>query len=254
MDITFKKKMEDLQSEVLLKSADLKEEVEDFKVEIEECAISDKFINISPRCVRCNLCAQECPVDAIDDATDIRQAKIQVNCVKCEICAQTCPVRCINVVKTTADVNDNVEYRIKDIKVPHRLLRMKDVAVDSEKCNSCGTCAKFCPTKAITVEENQTAKIKKEFCVGCGACANVCSPQAINLERELGPVIVTKELLIDQNACVECLMCEENCPTAAIKLEDGEVVLDNDKCILCDVCSTKCPVSALKLERLANES
>jgi Na+-translocating ferredoxin:NAD+ oxidoreductase subunit B len=254
MDITFKKKMDDLQSEVALKSADLKEDVEDFKIEIEECAISDKFINISPRCVRCNLCAQECPVDAIEDANDIKQAKILNNCVKCEICAQTCPVRCINVVETTADVNGDVEYHLKDIKVPHRLLRMKYIAVNSDKCTSCGTCAKFCPTRAITVEEHQIAVINKELCVGCGACAHVCSPQAINLERELGPVIETKQLLIDQEACVECLMCEENCPTGAIKLEGGEVVLDKDKCILCEVCSTKCPVNALKLERLAHES
>ncbi len=254
MDITFKKKMNDLQSEVALKSVDLKENVEDFKVEIEECAISDKFINISPRCVRCNLCAQECPVDAIADADAIKQAKILSNCVKCEICAQTCPVRCINVVETTADVNGEVKYHLNDIKVPHRLLRMKDISVDSDKCNSCGTCAKFCPTRAITVEEQETAEINKELCIGCGACAHVCDSQAINLERELGPVIERRKLLIDQDACVECLICEENCPTGAIKLDDGEIVLDKDKCISCEVCSTKCPVSALKLERLGHES
>ncbi|MCK9150725.1 4Fe-4S binding protein [Methanobacterium alcaliphilum] len=254
MDITFKKKMENLQREVTLKSADLKESVEDFKVEIEECAVSDKFINISPQCVRCNLCVQECPVDAITDADAVKQAKILENCVKCEICAQTCPVGCINVVETMADVNENVQYRLNDIKVPHRLLRMNNISVDSKKCNSCGTCAKFCPTQAITVENEEIAHINKELCIGCGACANVCDPEAITLERVLGPIIETKELLIDQEACVECFVCEENCPTGAIKLENGDVILDKDKCILCEVCSTKCPVSALKLERLAHES
>lgn len=254
MDISFKKKIGDLQKEVALKSTDLEEIVEDFEVEIEECAVSDKFINISPRCVRCNLCAQECPVDAIESANAIKPAKILNNCVKCEICAQTCPVRCINVLKSTATVDEEVEYRLESINVPHRIIRMKNIEVSPEKCNSCGTCAKLCPTRAIVVENGSTAQINKELCVGCGSCSSVCPKEAINLEREMGPVIETKELLIDQDTCVECLICEENCPTSAIKLEDGEIVLDKDKCILCDVCSTKCPVNALKLERLANES
>lgn len=41
-----------------------------------------------------------------------------------------------------------------------------------------------------------------------------------DLVRELGPVIKTKELLIDQDTCVQCQVCEENCPVNAIKLDD----------------------------------
>ncbi|MGZ7070382.1 MAG: 4Fe-4S binding protein, partial [Methanobacterium sp.] len=77
---------------------------------------------------------------------------------------------------------------------------------------------------------------------------------AIELERELGPVIKTKELLIDREACVECQICEENCPLDAIKLGENRIEYFEDKCILCEVCSNKCPVGALKLERLSNES
>jgi ferredoxin len=254
MDISFKKKMVDLQKEVALKSADLEEYVEDFQGDIEECTISDKFINISPRCVRCNLCSQECPVDAIESADVIKPAKILNNCVKCEICAQTCPVRCISVFKSTATVDGKVEYHLESTEVPHRIIRMKNIEVSPEKCTSCGTCARLCPTRAITVENDQPADINRELCVGCGSCASVCPADAITLERELGPVIETRELIIDQDTCVECLICEENCPTGTIKLEDGEIVLDKDKCISCDVCSTKCPVNALTLERMANES
>ncbi len=43
-----------------------------------------------------------------------------------------------------------------------------------------------------------------------------------------------------------CYLCEENCPTGAIELIDGEVVLDNDKCIRCIECTHHCPVGALK--------
>ena len=101
MDITFKKKKDALVGEVVAKSTNLEHGVEDFKAEIENCSLGQKFITISPECVRCNLCAEECPVDAIDDAKLTKPAKILDNCVKCEICAQTCPVNSIKVIEST---------------------------------------------------------------------------------------------------------------------------------------------------------
>ncbi len=64
----------------------------------------------------------------------------------------------------------------------------------------------------------------------------------------------TKKLQVDEDICVACGVCEENCPVEAIKLEDDKIVFFEDKCINCEVCSKKCPVGALKLERLPNES
>ncbi len=251
MDVTFKKKKEALEGEVALKSRDLEDSHEGFIGEIEDCSLEEKFITISPECVRCNLCVEECPVDAIEDSKFTRTARILDNCVKCEICAQTCPVSCIHVIESTAHVEeDEVKYHLKDQKVPHRKLRMENIHVDPDKCNSCATCVRFCPTGAITVGEGEIASIDEEACVGCGACANVCPEGSIELERELGPVIKTKELLIDQDTCVQCQVCEENCPVDAIKIDDDRVVLDENKCILCEVCSTKCPVGALKLEMM----
>jgi Na+-translocating ferredoxin:NAD+ oxidoreductase subunit B len=248
MDVTFKKKKEVLEGEVALKSLDMEDSQEGFKGEIEDCIFKDEFITISPECVRCNLCVEECPVNAISDSTFSRPARILDGCVKCEICAQTCPVKCIHVIESTSTVQDDVKFHLKDVKVPHRELRMESIEVNPDKCDSCSTCVKFCPTEAITVREGETAQIDPEACVGCGACANVCPQGSIDLVRELGPVIKTKELLVDEDTCVQCQVCEENCPVDAIKLDGDRVVLDNEKCILCEVCSTKCPVGALKLE------
>lgn len=251
MDVTFKKKKEIMEGEVALKSRDLDETLEGFKGEIEECTLDDKFITISPECVRCNLCVEECPVNAIEDSKLSKPARILDNCVKCEICAQTCPISCIHVIESTSHVGeDEVTYKLKDQKVPHRKLSMVKISVDPDKCDSWANCVKFCPTGAISVSEGEIAQIDKEACVGCGACANVCPEGSIELIRELGPVIKTKKLLVDQDTCVQCQVCEENCPVDAIKLDEEKVVLDQEKCILCEVCSTKCPVGALKLEMI----
>jgi len=258
MDVTFKKRKKDLEGEVKVKSMEIEHIDEKFQPKVESCELTQKFITISPECIRCNLCVEECPVRAIAPATSSRPAKILDECVNCEICAETCPVNAIKVIESTSNVseeNEEIKYHIKDIKVPHRKLRMKDIRLDENNCKSCDTdtCIKFCPTGAITVKEGEVVRIDKDLCVGCGACVNVCGEEAIVLERELGPVIKTKDLLIDQETCVQCQVCEENCPMDAIKIKDDKIVLYPNKCILCDVCSTKCPVGALKLEKVAAE-
>ncbi len=49
--------------------------------------------------------------------------------------------------------------------------------VSEEKCTACGTCARWCPVDAITVEEK--AVINEETCIGCGECLAVCPFEAI---------------------------------------------------------------------------
>ncbi|WP_048192547.1 4Fe-4S binding protein [Methanobacterium sp. SMA-27] len=250
MDIVFKKKKDALVNEVVAKSSDFEHSVEDFKAEIENCSLGQKFITISPECVRCNLCVEECPVNAIDNAKLTKPAKILENCVKCEICAQTCPVNAVKVIESTSDLDEDVTYKLNTMKVPHRTLRMEKICVDKDKCTSCGDCVKFCPTGAIKVPEGEKAVVDLDACIGCGACANVCGEDAVTVIRRMGNVFKTKDLVVDDDACVACGVCEENCPVDAIRLEDDKIIFSEDKCILCEVCSKKCPVSALKLERL----
>ena len=69
----------------------------------------------------------------------------------------------------------------------------------------------------------------------------------------MGNVINGQKLHVDEDICVYCGVCEENCTMDAIKLKDNKLIFSEDKCIKCEVCSKKCPVGALKLERLSNE-
>jgi ferredoxin len=288
MEIKFKKQFQNLKKEVVLKSVDLDDDIEDFQINIGQYENKDRVFTISPRCVRCDLCVKECPVDAISSATMVRRSKVNDNCVKCEICAKTCPVSCIYVMEIDSKIEiseDKVIFNLKELKVPHRVLKMEDINIDTNKCVVCGNCTKFCPTEAISIrnvfeeeedfielEEKSPFKnvegtiekyhntsptgesytyINKGLCVGCGSCSNICPQNAISLKRYLGPIIQTKELLINEDICVQCDLCEESCPVDAIHLIHGRILLDNSKCIQCDVCSSKCPVAALTLKELS---
>jgi len=53
----------------------------------------------------------------------------------------------------------------------------KAYEVDSEKCISCGKCAKVCPDDAIS---GKIALIDKSECLLCGRCEEVCPVKAIS--------------------------------------------------------------------------
>ena len=274
MEIKLKKQMKNLQKEVILHSVDLDDDIDDFEVDIGSYEAHDRLLAVSPHCVRCNLCFEECPVDAISPSTIVKRANIEDNCVKCEICAKSCPIDCVYVIETKSEMNgeeEDIVYSLKKVKVPHRILRLGAISIDRGKCESCNNCTKFCPTKAITLkdksiieaaddteypnlEDKKYPYIEENICIACGSCVNLCPNDNISLERILGPLIVTKALNINQDACVQCSLCEENCPVEAIKVEKDKVVLDDSKCIKCNVCSSKCPVSALTLKSLSEDS
>lgn len=282
MELKLKKQIDKLENEIRFKSVDLEEDMNDFSIDIHNYKTNNKLITISPRCIRCNLCAEECPIGAVQSATWFREAKIEDNCVQCEICAQTCPISCIYVLEAEStiksdDVDDKkVEYFLKDIPVRHRLLNMESISVTRNICVGCGSCTKFCPTKAISLKSESFIKehgekiasdyeigidtidfntdsngerlysyVEEDLCIGCGSCKNLCMHGAINLERDLGPVIIYSHIDVNQDKCVGCFLCEENCPVNAIRIVEGQVVLDDEKCIRCQECTGRCPVEAL---------
>ena len=268
MKVTFQKQMKNLEREVLLKSVDLDDDGDDFQFELNDFKADEEIIAIAPRCVRCNTCVSECPVNAIEPANIFRIAKITDKCVKCEICVQTCPVAAIKLIDNAVvydDENDFIEYNLSNVSCSHRVVRMNDISVNYSVENNWDDCANLCPTNAFTLEfkeffddlgidagidlaeDTLYPHVNEKMCIGCGACVEISqNDEAIELDRYLGPIIHSRNLDVNHELCVNCYLCEENCPTMAIELVDGEVVLDDDKCIRCVECTNHCPVGALK--------
>ena len=270
MNVSFIKQMKDLEKEVLLKSVELDDDSDDFQFELEDFSAEDEITAIAPRCVRCNTCVGECPVNAIEPANIFRIAKITDKCVKCEICVQTCPVSAIKVIHNSviydeADEREVIEYKLSNVSSPHRVVRMNNISIDYSGDNNWADCASLCPTNAFTLEFKEFFEdlnmdlgidliddelypyINEKMCIGCGACVQISlNHNAVKLDRYIGPIVHSRVIDVNHDLCVNCFLCEENCPTGAVELIEDRVVLDNDKCIRCVECTHHCPVGALK--------
>lgn len=268
MNISFDKQISSLEREILLKSVEIHDSGDDFQFELNKFFSQKEIIAIAPRCIRCNMCVDQCPVDAIEPANIFKIAKITHDCVKCEICVQTCPVSAIKLIDNKVSYNHDegdeaIEYNLASISRPHRVVRMNDISIDYSDLANYDNCAKFCPTDAFTLEFKSYFEelgidvdieleddvlypvINKKLCIGCGACVQFCENDSVKLDRTSGPIVHTKNLEINQDECVNCYLCEENCPVEAIWLDEEKVVLNNDKCIRCINCTSHCPVGAL---------
>ena len=52
----------------------------------------------------------------------------------------------------------------------------------------------------------------------------------------------TKYFSVSKDKCIGCGLCERQCPTEAIKMQDGHPVWIKDTCTLCLGCFHRCPV------------
>lgn len=148
------------------------------------------------------------------------------------------------------------------------------------RCLKCGQCMKVCPTNAIQpalfeagLEGLWTPVLINRigYCeYNCLLCGQVCPTGAITpltLEKKLGgngqkPVKIGTAFY-DRGRClpwamnIECIVCEEVCPTSPkaiwfetvdLQMRDGSTkrfkrpFMDPKLCIGCGICENKCPV------------
>ncbi|HIP15843.1 MAG TPA: 4Fe-4S dicluster domain-containing protein [Methanothermococcus okinawensis] len=248
--ITIKKSIEDILSQISEDLSLTKDEI--YKI-VEGARISKKYIYVIPKkCIRCALCYDECPVDAITKPSIKKPAEIITDrCIECEICARTCPVNAINILQCTGDVKEReLIYTLKEVEVERRTIRLKRYNIDLDMCVKCGICGRFCPTGAIHVERRKSFKVDLNRCVGCRACERVCPRKAISVENEIGEIPFHKEITVDNSKCVKCLVCISECPIGIIREVEEGVEIDSKSCIFCGRCERVCPVHAIEIKKL----
>ncbi|MEW6456559.1 MAG: 4Fe-4S dicluster domain-containing protein [Acidobacteriota bacterium] len=152
-----------------------------------------------------------------------------------------------------------------------------------KKCIKCSECIKVCPTNGLHpslfeggFETLWTPKLvpKIGYCeYNCYLCSQVCPTDAIEkitMEKKkkihIGTAFVDKDRCLPFSFGINCIVCEEHCPTSpkAIKMVEEEVTTKDGKkimkvpvvipeeCIGCGICEYKCPVRDLAAIRITS--
>ena len=117
-------------------------------------------------------------------------------------------------------------------------------------CMGLGSCTDSCKFGAVTVNKDTgVSVVDSAKCTSCGACVAVCPKKIIGRIPKNAKVYVAcsntqkgKEVAsICKNGCIACGMCQKNCPTGAITLNNNLATIDYDKCIACGKCVQVCP-------------
>lgn len=58
-------------------------------------------------------------------------------------------------------------------------ISQKKIQIDKGDCESCGSCLKICPNKAIYFNTDGIAEVDHNICITCGYCAPACPVRAI---------------------------------------------------------------------------
>lgn len=99
--------------------------------------------------------------------------------------------------------------------------------VDPDKCTGCGKCVNTCPRKivelAVVHPDNKRVWV---------ACANV----------DKGPVAM-KECAV---SCIGCQKCKKVCTHEAVTITSFLAHIDQEKCVACGDCVDQCPRHSIK--------
>ena len=187
-------------------------------------------------------------------------------CILCGLCVRACN----EVVQAGAiQFAGNGSDRIVD----------SPFHTSAEDCIACGSCAFVCPTGIIKKNDLETTAVctpegteeegpKREILNWqveydlqiCTKCGNPFAP-AVHLDKlskqfhslpqffKLCPSC-RKYPVVDEDVCLGCGGCMENCPVGALELDDRggfdkKAKVYSDNCMGCHTCENYCPVGAI---------
>jgi polyferredoxin len=167
------------------------------------------------------------------------------------------------------------------------LVRPPGAAAEAEflqRCVRCAECMKVCIGRALQPALFEAGPVglwtplvvsRIGYCeYNCSLCGQVCPTGAIaplklpdKQKNVIGLAVINKDRCLPFAKGVECLVCEEHCPTGekAIVMEEKDALVNgemhrvkfprvvNKLCIGCGICETKCPVEGASAVRIINE-
>lgn len=115
-------------------------------------------------------------------------------------------------------------------------------------CLGFGDCVNACQFGAVSLQ-NGVAVVDNAKCTGCMMCAAACPKGIIQEKGQQDAFVVQcsnrdpgkKTRMVCKNGCIACKICEKNCPSGAIHVDDNMAVIDYEVCTGCGICSEKCP-------------
>jgi ferredoxin len=83
----------------------------------------------------------------------------------------------------------------------------------------------------------------------CNCCSCCCG--AMQAHRNGTPMLASSGYVakVDESLCAGCGECADDCPFAAISMDNGYAVVDGAACMGCGVCVDHCPQEAISLQR-----
>jgi len=91
---------------------------------------------------------------------------------------------------------------------------------------------------------------EKEIDGLCNCCKCCCGTFELHYAGAIPLMDLTSYLAeVDENECVGCGTCVQNCSAEAIELVDAVAVVNDNRCIGCGVCAYLCPENAMNLKR-----
>ena len=125
---------------------------------------SKSLKNFGTRCTSCQLCVSQCPEKVLRPSTKLESLMQPEMNYTDGYCRMAC-TRCSEVCPSGA---------IKPISKEEKTAISIGVAVVlKDNCIGCGTCARHCPSAAISMVDGKPA-VNEARCLGCGACEYYC--------------------------------------------------------------------------------
>ena len=183
----------------------------------------------------------------------LAEAQPNDKCLPCLLCEPVCPIGAIKVTfnKTREDYG------------PLRSGIKGKIAVDSEKCNLCGRCARFCKA-FLLLDRDATERAKdprnlkpyeqllvdEELCDYCGLCVPLCPEEAIAVEGEPLAAKLPDAATGGGAGAADGKKDFENDLGKDSETDfKGKIEIDRDLCIGCGKCAQICPYEAIDIKK-----